>query len=273
MNLHLARIGIGKPPQTNRVGFGSAASDLAAFDSSVLAADMYLGSSEYTNAVTAYQAAGNVGAVTVGPEIDALTGGASQTNTHQAWLYNQGLAAIDAPSATVIEATQAQNLAHNMQTSYHAAITLQPPAPNLSPPQAPVALTDAASALIGYLQANGCTTNSFQQCTDFQTAWNAAGGSALVVDGKYGPATEAALQGVLNQATNPPQAAPASCFSNTNGLTPGGSTTPSTVVVLPAKPLNWGTIAIVAAAVAGVGAIGYVAYKKQHRGSHRLGHA
>jgi hypothetical protein len=266
MNLYLtrARVGMGKP-----IGFGDAVSDLAAFDSTVLAGDAYMGGNEFQNAVTAYQAAGNSGAVTIGPEIDGQTNNTSQSRTHQAWLYNQGLSALDAASATVIEAAQAQNLAHSMQALYHEAITLTPAPLNLPPPQAPVALTDAASALIAYLRANGCTTNSFQACTDFQAAWNAAGGGTLVVDGKYGPATEAALQGVLNQTQNPPEAAPASCFSNTNGITPGGSTTTTTAITLPAKPLNWGTIALIAAAVVGAGAVAYTVHKRSSKKGRR----
>jgi hypothetical protein len=80
----------------------------------------------------------------------------------------------------------------------------------------------AASALMDYLQTNGCTQNSFAECSTFQSAANSAGLTPPIkVDGKYGPCTQEALQAVINAGwaatgnSGPPQLAPASCFPGT----------------------------------------------------------
>jgi hypothetical protein len=80
-------------------------------------------------------------------------------------------------------------------------------------------LQAAASALMDYLQTNGCTQNSFAECMAFQAAANAAGFTPPIkVDGKYGPCTQVALQAVIDAGwdatgnSGPSQSAPTSCF-------------------------------------------------------------
>ena len=74
------------------------------------AGDTYVASNEFNNAIQAYQAAGNAGATSVGPEID-LAGAPAVTQplTQQAWTLNAALAAVDATSTNT--ATAASNAA------------------------------------------------------------------------------------------------------------------------------------------------------------------
>jgi hypothetical protein len=119
---------------------GALPDDLNAFDGSIVAGDTYLSGGDTAGAITAYQAAGNTGAVTIGPEIDASTGGSSQPLTQQAWNLNGQLAAIT-PSTSFTDAQNAQSIVKQMQNLYHTAIrqgsTPSPPPPNLPPPPAP----------------------------------------------------------------------------------------------------------------------------------------
>jgi hypothetical protein len=121
-------------PRGARRGFGDATSDLAAFHSTVAAGDLYLKASEYDNAVQAYQAAGQTGATTVGPEIDTYTNGASKTKTQQAWTINGQLAALASTGNTQTTATQAQSFATQMGNLYDQAISI---VPTLPPPPTP----------------------------------------------------------------------------------------------------------------------------------------
>jgi hypothetical protein len=127
-----------RPPQINAQltprGFGAPApattayaqsnTDLTAMTNSVSAADTYLAAGEYSNAVTAYQAAGDSGAQVIGPEID-LAGAPNVTQpiTQQAWQINGQLALIPATGATQASATQAQTYAKQMLALYQQAIT------------------------------------------------------------------------------------------------------------------------------------------------------
>ena len=115
---------------TPRRGLGAASTayaqsttDIAAMASSISAADTYLAASEYANAVTAYQAAGDAGAQVIGPEID-LAGAPNVTQpfTQQAWQINAKLAALSAPGATLPSATAAQSYAKQMLAIYQNAV-------------------------------------------------------------------------------------------------------------------------------------------------------
>jgi hypothetical protein len=84
-------------------------------------ADSYLKSGDYASALTAYQAAGQAGATTVGPEIDLVGAPAyTQPLTKQAWITNGTLAAIS--PANQANATLAQSMVKEMLASYVAAI-------------------------------------------------------------------------------------------------------------------------------------------------------
>lgn len=91
----------------------------------VAAGDAYLAAQppEYSAAVSAYQAAGNAGATSVGPEID-LAGrpAATQPLTQQAWLLNRGLAAMTPATADAAYAQSAQSTVKNMVLLYNQAI-------------------------------------------------------------------------------------------------------------------------------------------------------
>ena len=103
--------------------YASTQSPLSAMVSTIGAADTYLAASEYSNAVTAYQAAGTAGATVVGPSID-LSGAPNVTQpiTQQAWQINGMLAMIAPATATVSSATQAQTYARQMLTLYQNAV-------------------------------------------------------------------------------------------------------------------------------------------------------
>jgi hypothetical protein len=104
--------------------FDQAQADLAnQVNGPISAGDVYLGEGKYADAVTAYQAAGQAGAVGVGPEID-LAGAAwvTQPLTHQAWVSNGDLQAIPSATATAVEATNARMYAYNMSALWQQAI-------------------------------------------------------------------------------------------------------------------------------------------------------
>jgi hypothetical protein len=253
-----------------RVGFGDAASDLGVFDTFVARGDASLGAGDYPTAVIAYQVAGQNGATQIGPEIDAQTGGASQPLTNQAWSINTNLAAVNNgtnaasgnPTGSVLpgqaDAQQAQGFVRQMQNLYHQAISTPPAGPMATPSSR---LASAAQTLVQWLQTNGCSTSSIGEVTTFQTIYNTEGQSTLTVDGKYGPATQAALQRVLDVSGG--GAAPTNCFPR-GGPSPvpggGGTVIPTTPI---ARGLPWGTIAVAGAAVAGAGLIAYAVHKKK----------
>jgi len=87
------------------------------------AGDTYLAANDFKGAVTAYQAAGNAGATSVGPEID-LAGNASVTQpyTQQAWTLNAALAAVNSSSPTQADAQTAQGYIRQMIGLYQQAI-------------------------------------------------------------------------------------------------------------------------------------------------------
>lgn len=121
----LGRVGIAAAPSTTAARpFDQAQADLVnQVNLPIQAGDTYLGEGDYAGAVTSYQAAGQAGATSVGPEID-LAGAAwvTQPLTHQAWLSNGDLAAIVATGATQAQAQLAQTYAYNMAALWQQAI-------------------------------------------------------------------------------------------------------------------------------------------------------
>src|SRR4029077_13358805 len=145
--------------------------DMTAFDNTIGAADTYLGAGEWSNAVQAYQAAGGTGAVTIGPEVDAATGGVSAPLTQQAWAINGNLAAVNSSSsASQSDALSAQGFARQMQNIYHTALNNAAQGGGgggTGPTQPSQALVSAASTLVSYLQTNGCSQSSISQVIAF----------------------------------------------------------------------------------------------------------
>jgi hypothetical protein len=88
------------------------------------AGDTYYGQNDFKGAVTAYQAAGNAGATSVGPEID-LAGQPTVTQpyTQQAWTMNAALAAVNSSSPSEADALTAQSYIRQMIVLYEQAIT------------------------------------------------------------------------------------------------------------------------------------------------------
>jgi len=125
--------------------FATASADLATLlGGAKVRGDAALTGGDYGTAISEYQAGGNAGAVTVGPEIDnAGAGAVTQPLTQQAWVLNQSLAAITGSAQT--DAQKAQGLLLNMITLYSQAIAagLQAlqgppgPGPNPGPPIPP----------------------------------------------------------------------------------------------------------------------------------------
>lgn len=114
--------GLAGPPTAQP--FDKSQADLAnQVNGAIAAADVYLGEGKYQDAVVAYQAAGQAGATSVGPEID-LAGAAwvTQPLTHQAWVSNADLQAIASVGATAAEATNARTYAYNMSALWQQAI-------------------------------------------------------------------------------------------------------------------------------------------------------
>jgi len=105
------------------------------FTAVVLQADTLVSATppEYGQAVTMYQAAGQVGAEILGPEIDSLSpGGATKSLTTTAWQLNAALALVNGSStATAADAANASSYARQMLALYEQAIdvaTRPPPA-------------------------------------------------------------------------------------------------------------------------------------------------
>jgi len=102
--------------------FTQASTDLdATVGASITAGDSYWSASSYAGAVAAYQQAGQVGADSIGPEIDAIGfPNATQNFTQQAWQLNSQLAAIK--TSTQTDALAAQTLAKKIYGLYQQAI-------------------------------------------------------------------------------------------------------------------------------------------------------
>lgn len=121
-------------------------------------------------------------------------------------------------------------------------------------------LTD--SGLEGYAQQivsspPGASTNTTVNL--FQQSYNAQGGSPqLVVDGLYGPNTQAAVQAVLNANNDNQTAPPAAVSAGGGGGGGGGSTTlPTQTVVGSAAPNTTGMLIWGAVGGVGGGLLGY----------------
>ena len=246
-------------------GSGDPTSDLQSLAAVIASGDQSLAAGQYATAVVFYQAAGASGANVVGPEIDGQTGGASKPLTQQAWAINGNLAAVNNVdgSATQADAESAQGFVRQMQNLYTQALAM-PAAPSNAPSQA---LLTAAGALVDWLAANGCTQGSIPACATFQAQYNQEGQVNLVVDGKYGAQTQAALGRVL--AINGAGTAPPNCFGGSTPTPTKPQSIPPLVITGSGKT-NWTPWIIGGAAVGGAGVIGYAYWRKHHKkGSRR----
>lgn len=116
--------------------YSQASVDLANQVVAVIAAgDIYMNASpaELTQAVSSYQAAGNAGATSVGPEIDAAGSPFTSAFTQQAWTLNAALAAVNATTPAMIDARIAQSYAKQMSALYTQAIALGSNPPKTGP--------------------------------------------------------------------------------------------------------------------------------------------
>ncbi len=205
----------------------------ASFDSMMSQGDANMSSSDWNAAILAYQAAGNQGATSTGPTIDAATNNASQSLTQAAWQMNGQLAAIDNTSTQQSDAQQAQTLCQQMSNLYHQAANLPPgpaPAPgpsggggNVTPTvqaaaQACLAALNADSNYCSSVAQSGSAVNNAVHA--FKLAWNAANPSSAVPvgTGNYEVSVSAALSTALGGA-----AAPAGCGAHP---APGPAPTP-----------------------------------------------
>jgi len=128
-------------------------------------------------------------------------------------------------------------------------------------------LQSAASFLYGDLTDNGCQDVAKTSVSDFQAAYNAAGGSpALAVDGRYSPKTSAALQATINandgNAALAGQTAPPGCVSQGGGGGGGGSNPP---VVVSSGSSGVGPLPYIAVGVIVAGALAAYTYSKRKK--------
>ena len=131
-------------------------------------------------------------------------------------------------------------------------------------------LSSTSTALAQDLDSNGCQTTAQTNVSDFQTAYNGAGGSpALSVDGLYGPATQAALQNVINGPVA------AACVAAAGSTSPAVvSTSPSTTNSTstgPSQSVTVGATNLMPIAIAGVAAAGLIGYAIWAKKTGRLG--
>lgn len=126
------RTGFGNLPRMRIIGaitadsYTQAKTDLANQVSMVVAAgDTYMNATppEYAEAISAYQAAGNAGATSVGPSIDTVGSPVTPKLTQEAWNLNTSLAALAPAGATIDTARNAQSLAKRIEALYTEAIS------------------------------------------------------------------------------------------------------------------------------------------------------
>jgi hypothetical protein len=137
-----------------------------------------------------------------------------------------------------------------------------------------MSLTDAtlqtnASFLISDLSSNGCQSVAATSVSDFQSSYNAAGGSpALTVDGLYGANTSSALQQVINanagsNAAFAGETAPAGCVAQGGGGGGGGNVP----VVVSTGSSGSGALPYIIGAIVVAGAL--AAYTYSHKKGHK----
>jgi hypothetical protein len=158
-----ANVGLGVIPSVTVDRFAKVQTDLDNQVVAVIAAgDTYMNAvpPEYKAAIEAYQAAGNAGAVAVGPEIDVLAPQA-QTLTQAAWQANAALATVGTTQPSIDSARVAQGYAKQMATLYGQAIAAGRSGTVLTPPVALKAadsswgVTEAAAVAVGVGAAGG----------------------------------------------------------------------------------------------------------------------
>jgi|SRR5215469_1574250 len=281
------RVGVSGPMvQQYRIGVGDSSSDLAVFNSMVQSGDASMQAGDFAGAVVFYQGAGQFGAVTLGPEIDTETNGASKFLTGDAWSVNTNLAAIPTTGATQSDAQNAQGFVRQMGNDYTQAVAITP-APSGggggggSPTQPSSTLVSLAQSVVNYFQSNPCSQSAVSAVTQFQQQYNQEGSVNLTVDGKYGPYTQQALQNVLNASGG--GSAPANCFPGGGGPTrppsptptPGGGPGGSNVNILNTQGLPaWVPWAIgLVAVAAGVGLLAYARREPGHTPATVPGHS
>jgi hypothetical protein len=149
----------------------------------------------------------------------------------------------------------------------------------------PDALQQAAANLYHRLLSRGCTTASFAECSAFQTAFNLSQGattSRLAVDGKYGADTQSALDAVLSASSGggggadglfsaPPScfaAAPASAAPRAPVAPAAAAAAPVALATsAPSSRSPWMLVAL----LAGLGAGGFLLYKRRRRAHNPCG--
>jgi hypothetical protein len=127
-------------------------------------------------------------------------------------------------------------------------------------------LQSAASFLLSDLKSNGCQAVAKTSVSDFQSAFNTAGGSPrLAVDGLYGPKSSAALQSVITASGGANvdlagETAPAGCVNQGGG---GGPIVVPPVVVSTAGG-GTGALPYLVGAIVIAGAFAAYTYSKKH---------
>lgn len=132
------RYGVG-----DAAAFAKAQTDLASMGVPAAQGDWAYSTGDYVSAITLYKQAGNTGAVTVGPEIDAA--GAPQVTqqyTQTAWQINDSQLGPLQPVSDQQIAQTAQQAVRSMLQNYQTAITaglaaLAQPGPGPQPPAPP----------------------------------------------------------------------------------------------------------------------------------------
>lgn len=242
--------------------FTQAATDLHnQLELPIQAGDTYLQAGDAASALSAYKAAGQVGAGTLGPEIDAAGApSVTQSYTQYAWGLNGQLAAAT-------DATAAQGLVHEMLVTYQDAIQNGALALNAAPSggggNAPSSdLLAKAQALKAYLDTNGVPSRhtKLQVTGDFQRAFIADGNTLKYgADSEYGPATAAALAAVLGSSPAPKPPAP--------GPGPGPITPPKPAPVTPstAGSGDYTGPILIGAGVLAASIVAVAVYKRRRR--------
>jgi peptidoglycan hydrolase-like protein with peptidoglycan-binding domain len=231
--LHSAGYAVGQVATADAVARVQALVDQMASELQQIEPGASFGKYEYTSEVQGLQSAGQFGASSVGPAIDAL--GAAQVTqpmTHQAWVLNGQLHALQVIAPALGpgygEMRQAHDLAWSMLRLYQAAFqtakqTLAQTARVPTPSPAPARPTASSKALqaaandllaaihtatqagqpVRWSREHGQARVMWKPTGKFQRTYNAATHGHLTVDGIFGPETATALQSVVGPKTSP----------------------------------------------------------------------
>ena len=159
---------------------------------------------------------------------------ASETDPNKLAQFGQSIAAqYPIASALLLSKARALGYAPPPPTPAPAPAPVIPTVVIPGPSPADAQISAAGTALLTYLQNNGCSQAALAPVSAFQSAYNAdplLPDGTLVVDGKYGQHTQDALQAAIDHLMGGGLTAPQNCFPVAVGPAPTPAAPPSSGV-------------------------------------------